>query len=226
MRSMKKLVPINIKESFELLKQYSIPVAPYHLIKPNEDIENYKHALKYPLVVKAISNRIIHKTEAGAVKIGIRNFDELIEAVKELNSKFEGFIDFILIQKMISGIELSIGGLRDSVFGPVVMFGSGGILIELFEDVSFRLVPVTLSNALEMVNETKASKLLEGFRGGPYIDKTRVARLIMNVSKLIWNNKNISELDINPIIVNDKFEYAVDVRIFKKEEDLHEQRSN
>ena len=222
MRSMRKLVPVNIKESFELLKQYNIPVAPYYLIKPHDDIEKYRDVLNYPLVVKAISDKIIHKTESGAVKIGIRNFNELTDVVKELNSKFEGFIEFILIQKMISGIELSIGALRDSVFGPVVMFGSGGILIELFEDVSFRLAPMTLSDALEMINETKASKLLEGFRGGPYIDKTRIARLIINVSKLIWDNKNISELDINPIIVNDKFEYAVDVRIFEKEEDLHE----
>ena len=222
MRSMKKSKLLDIQEGFELLKQYDIPVPPYYILAPHENIESYQQILEYPLVVKVISSKIIHKTEAGAVKVGIKNFDEFTDAIVELNHKFDTYIDYFLVQKMVPGIELSIGGLRDPVFGPVVMFGSGGILIELFEDVSFRIAPVTISDALEMIKETKASKLIEGFRGAPYIDKKRIANLIINTSKLIWDNKNISELDINPVIVNDKSEYAVDVRIFEEEEDIGE----
>ena len=222
MRSMKKSKLLGVQEGFELLKRYNIPIPPYYILAPHENIESYQQILEYPLVVKVISSKIIHKTEAGAVKIGIKNFDEFANVIVELNRKFDTSIDAFLVQKMVSGIELSIGGLRDRVFGPVVMFGSGGILIELFEDVSFRLAPVTVYDALEMIKETKASKLLEGFRGTPYIDKERIANLIVNVSKLIWDNKNISELDINPVIVNDKSEYAVDVRIFEEEEDIDE----
>ena len=222
MRSMKKSKLLSVQEGFELLKQYRIPIPPYYILPPHKNIESYQQILEYPLVVKVISSKIIHKTEAGAVKVGIKNFDEFTNVIVELNHKFDTSIDAFLVQKMVSGIELSIGGLRDRVFGPVVMFGSGGILIELFEDVSFRLAPVTVYDALEMIKETKASKLLEGFRGTPYIDKERIANLIVNVSKLIWDNKNISELDINPVIVNDKSEYAVDVRIFEEEEDIDE----
>jgi acetyl-CoA synthetase (ADP-forming) len=209
-----------VDQAFNLLKKYDIPVPPYIIVQSAKELADRKDELQYPVVVKVISNEIVHKTEAGAVRLNILNHSSLVDVIKEFEKRFGTVAKGFLIQKMVDkGVELTIGGVRDPVFGPLVMFGSGGIFIELFKDVSFRLAPVDRQEALDLIKETKVYRLLQGFRGLPKVDIYKVVNLIIKVSNLIWDNKNISELDINPLIVGDDFAYAVDVRIVFKEEE-------
>lgn len=111
------------------------------------------------------------------------------------------------------GVELVVGGIHDDVFGPVVMFGLGGIMVEVYRDVSFRLAPISKEDALEMMEEIKGKKILEGYRGYPPVDKEKIADVIVSVSEIIAENHNIKEMDINPLICRYSEAEAVDVRI-------------
>jgi acetyl-CoA synthetase (ADP-forming) len=210
-----------VEDAFKLLDKYDIPIPPYVIVHSIKELKSFYPKIDFPVVIKIISSNILHKSEKGGVVIGINNYNELINSSEKLLAKFDGVIEGLLIQKMIKdGIELSIGGIRDDVFGPLVMFGSGGILIELFNDVSFRLAPIDTNKALELIKETKVYKLLQGFRGFPKVDIYTISNLIVNVSKLMWDNKDIRELDINPLIVGENFSYAVDVRVLVDEEEI------
>lgn len=212
------LMPVD--QAFNLVKKYDIPIPPHLIVLSSKELKDRRDDIQYPVVVKVISNEIVHKTEAGAVRLNISNYSSLVEVIREFEERFSKVARGFLIQKMVDkGVELTVGGVRDPVFGPLVMFGSGGIFIELFKDVSFRLAPVDRQEALDLIRETKVYRLLQGFRGLPKVDIYKVANLIIKVSNLIWDNKNISELDINPLIVGDDFEYAVDVRIVLEEEE-------
>ncbi len=220
MRIMSKSLLMPLEDAFSLLSKYDIPFPPYTIIKSSKDLVQLDINFEYPVVLKIISHKIIHKTDVEGIKIGIKDPESLFKAIREFESRFGEDLNGFLIQKMVGkGIELSLGGVRDPVFGPLVMFGSGGIFVELFRDVSFRLAPVNIDDAVELIQETKAYKLLQGFRDFPKIDIYKVVNLIIKVSNLIWDNKNISELDINPLIVGDGFEYAVDVRIVLEEDE-------
>ncbi len=220
MRIMSHPSLMSVDQAFNLLKKYGIPVPPYLIVQSSKELIDRRDEIQYPVVVKVISNEIVHKTEAGAVRLNILNYSSLVNVMKEFEKRFSRIAKGFLIQKMVDkGVELTIGGVRDPVFGPLVMFGSGGIFIELFKDVSFRLAPVDRQEALDLIKETKVYRLLQGFRGLPKVDIYKVVNLIIKVSNLIWGNKNISELDINPLIVGDDFEYAVDVRIVLEEEE-------
>ena len=221
MRIMSHSSLMSVDQAFNLLKKYDIPVPPYLIIRSSKELVDRKDDIQYPVVVKVISNEIIHKTEVGAVRLNVLNYSSLVDVIKEFEKRFDKAARGFLIQKMVDkGVELTIGGVRDPVFGPLVMFGSGGIYIEIFRDVSFRLAPVDRQEALDLIRETKVYRLLQGFRGLPKVDIYKVVNLIIKVSNLIWDNKNISELDINPLIVGDDFEYAVDVRIVLEEEEI------
>ena len=219
MRAMSKFCLMDMEAAFSLLSRYHIPVAPYVSIRSSKDLSRVKIDFEFPVVVKIISSKVIHKSESGGVRI-VRDIGSLMKVLEELEDVFGDKLNGFLIQKLIDrGIELSIGGVRDPVFGPLVMFGSGGVFVELYEDISFRLSPINETEAVELIKETKAYKLLRGFRGLPNIDIYQIANLIIKVSKLIWDNKNISELDINPLIVSESFGCAVDVRVIVKEDE-------
>ncbi|VVC72102.1 Acetate--CoA ligase [ADP-forming] I [uncultured archaeon] len=120
----------------------------------------------------------------------------------------------MLVQKMVKqGIELIIGGRRDPQFGPIVMFGLGGIFVEILRDVSIRVCPVTRAEADEMIDEIKGSPLLHGARGTVPVDTGKLARMLVNVSKMLYENREICEFDLNPVIADAKGVLAVDVRV-------------
>jgi acetyltransferase len=207
-----------------LLKCYNIPVVPSLIVVNKEDIRNIGNIVGYPCVMKIISKDIIHKVDAGCVKLGIKNeadalsaFDGIINNAKQF--KEDAVIDGVYIQKMVSkGIEVIIGGGRDNALGPYIMFGLGGTYVELFKDVSFKLAPVRKFDAYDMIESTKCYKLLKGFRNIPPSDVDSIVDAILKISQLLCDINYISEIDINPLMVFEKGKgcMAVDSRILLK----------
>jgi succinyl-CoA synthetase beta subunit len=153
--------------------------------------------LSYPLVAKVISSRISSKSDIGGVRLGIGNGEELQRAVMELSrmERAEG----VLVEEMAQpGFEVIVGGAVDVTFGPIVMFGLGGIFVELFHDVSFALAPVSQEQALWMANETKGEKILKGFRGKPSLDIDALVTIIVTVSEIIATGL-FRAIDLNPV---------------------------
>lgn len=160
------------------------------------------------VVLKAISPQVVHKWERGAVVLNVTTEEELELHFYRLLSKFGGKV---MVQEQVSGVELFLGAKRDPQFGPVVLFGLGGIFVELYGDVSVRAAPVDVGEALEMMEEIRGRKVLEGFRGYR-VDKKALARLISKFSHFVYK-RTPEEMDVNPLIARgDKF-WAVDVRI-------------
>ena len=193
---------------------------PANILAQNAD-EAVKFAKKvgFPVVIKAMSPKILHKSDYKAVVIGI-------DTEKALKDKYEDMVKRlgkydlvgILVEKQVKkGTEIIIGMNIDSTFGPVVAFGIGGIFVEAIQDVTFRLCPTTKDRALRMIDEIKMQKMLNGFRGVPPVDRDALAEMIVRVSELaIELDDYIKEIDLNPVIANEDGVYGVDARIILK----------
>lgn len=205
---------LTVFESLRLLEKYKIPVAKYFLAKKVEEAVKISKRIGFPLVLKLVSPDIIHKTDMKALVLGIKDEEELIKSFNFLlkNIKSKKKIQGILVQKMVEGEEVIVGGKEDAQFGKVLMFGLGGIFTEVFDDVSFRIVPVNQKDADEMMNEIKGSKIFNGYRGRKY-DTKSLKNILLKTSRLLQNNKQIKELDINPVMVSGKGAFAVDARV-------------
>ncbi len=206
-------------EAKELLKEYKIPVPDFRLIKYEDEVSKITGEIGFPLVMKIVSPDIIHKTDAGGVKVGVKNekeaklaYQEIIFNVKKYNkeARIEGVIVYPLIPKEV---EVIVGMIRDPHFGPVAMFGLGGIFVEVLKDVSFRIIPLEERDAQEMITEIKGYEILKGVRGKPSRDIQAIKEVIMKVSKLTMENPEINEIDLNPIFVFEKGLQVVDARI-------------
>jgi acetyl-CoA synthetase (ADP-forming) len=193
-------------EGYKLLEKYNLPVAPFAVVRSKFELDKFSKHNGFPLVIKAISPKIIHKTEAKAVHI-VKNAEEAEKAFALLQT-----LGYVLAQKFVPGTEVIIGEKQDGTFGKVVLFGGGGILVELIKDVSFRVCPITKEDAMEMINEVKIARVLRGFRGQKPANTKALAELLLKVCVLA-EKENIQELDLNPVIVNDKSATIVDVRI-------------
>ncbi|MEW6329068.1 MAG: acetate--CoA ligase family protein [Candidatus Micrarchaeota archaeon] len=200
-----------------LLKKYNILVVEERLARTEKEALSAARAIGYPVVLKLISRDVVHKVDVGGVRMHVENEGEARRAYAAVvgNAKKIGArVDGVLVQKMARpGLELIVGGKRDEQFGPLVMFGLGGVLVEVMKDFSMRACPVGKEDALEMMGEIKARVLLEGYRGGEPADKNALAELIVKVSKLMYENNKIKELDLNPVIAHRKGYSIVDVRI-------------
>lgn len=193
---------------------------PANILAQNAD-EAIKFAKKvgFPVVIKAMSPKILHKSDYKAVVIGIDTEEELkdkyVDMVKRLG-KYD--LVGILVEKQVKkGTEIIIGMNIDPTFGPIVAFGIGGIFVEAIKDVTFRLCPTTKDRALRMINEIKMQKMLNGFRGLPPVDRDGLADMIVKVSELaIELGDYIKEIDLNPVIANEDGVYGVDARIILK----------
>ena len=165
-------------------------------------------------MLKIHAQKIFHKSEVGGVKVNIKNDEELSEAWDEITENIQGKnIEGILVQEMMSGNEIAIGMKRDEQFGPVLMFGLGGIFIEVIKDVSLRVAPIGKKEALEMIKEIKGYKILEGYRGKDPVDVNKLAELMVNLSSLSMNEEKISSIDFNPVMANKDGVYIADLRI-------------
>ncbi len=206
---------IKEKAWFEVLKAYGIPVPPYGVASTADEALKIADDIGYPVAMKVVSN-VMHKTDVGFVKLNVMR-DEVIKTFYELVKRAEDYgaeIEGILVQKMMrKGKEVIVGMKRDPNFGPLIMFGSGGIYVEVFKDVSFRIAPISKRMAWEMVREVKAYKLLKGVRGERPSDINSVVDVILRLSKMVTEIEEILEVDMNPVFVYEKGCCAVDVKM-------------
>ena len=209
------LKQLDFSDAEKLLHKYRIKTPDSGIAK--KPIEAVKIAKKigYPVVLKLLSPDIVHKTEKKAVIVGLCD-DKSVESAFDEIRKRAGKARFrgILVQRQADGREVIIGGKRDPQFGAIVLFGLGGIFVEIMKDVSLRIAPIDKHEALAMIKEVKGYPILAGARGQKPVALEKLAELVSSVSRLISEN-DIQELDLNPVFVNDRECLPVDVRMMK-----------
>ena len=205
--------PLAENEVKDLLKSYGIKTTNYKIVNKIEDLD--KLHLKFPVALKVCSRKILHKTDVGGVKLGIQNMAELKKTFKEFKKKFAK--ENLLVDQMVEkGIEIIIGLVQDPTFGLSIMCGIGGIFTELYQDVSFRVVPIERYDAEQMIEEIQGKKLLEGFRNIP-ANKELVVELLLKVSKIGQElDERIDQLDLNPVFVYGNDLCVVDAKLILK----------
>jgi len=206
-------------ESLDIVKLFGIDVPGHVLVKTPEEAVKVSTGIGFPLVMKIASTEAIHKSEIGGVVLGINGVKEVEENYNKLMRNLGKEIPYaqisgILLQKQIpETTHLIVGGIHDDQFGPVVMFGMGGVMVELFKDVSFRIAPLTEVDALEMIKEIKAYPALSGYRGAKALDIKQIVKTIIIISDLISNISIIKEVELNPLLAYEKNIMAVDARV-------------
>jgi acetate---CoA ligase (ADP-forming) subunit beta len=165
-------------------------------------------------VLKGSSRTLTHKTEHKLIELGIDSDQALEKAYTALTERGMGQLDGILVQQMVKGErELVAGLIRDPQFGPCVMFGLGGIFTEVLKDVTFRVAPLEMRDALEMMDEIRARKLLDAFRGKPAVNRDALAKALINLGRIGLEVEEVAEIDINPMIIHDDMPIAVDALV-------------
>lgn len=203
-------------ESRLVIESAGVFVSAATLTKTKEEAIREAETMGYPVVLKGCSAGLSHKTEAGMVALNINNAQEVAQVFDDLIGKAKN-LDGVLVEKMVRGNrEFVIGLSRDSSFGPCVMFGLGGIFTEALKDVTFRVAPLSMEDALEMIDEIKTKKLLGEFRGSPAVDREALAKALIGVGNLGIKYDSIAEIDINPLIVCGDKPVAVDALIVLK----------
>ena len=206
-------------EAKELLKQAGISVVETKLASSEDDAVALSREFGFPVVLKIASPDVVHKTDAGGVKLNLKTSNQVAKAyediMKSIREKYpKAKIQGVSVQKMAKpGVEVIIGMSKDAQFGPVIMFGLGGVWVEILKDVSFRIVPLERRDAREMIQEIKGRPLLEGYRGQEPVDIANLEELILKVSSFIEQHPEIKELDLNPIFAYKDGAVAVDARI-------------
>lgn len=210
---------LNEVEVKQLLQDAGIPVVTTVLATTQEEAVTEARRVGYPVVLKVVSPDIAHKSDVGGVMIGLQDkvavaaaFDEILANAKKAVKGAD--ITGVAVQNMApAGIEVIVGMTSDPQFGSVMMFGLGGIMVEVLKDVSFRLIPLTERDAMQMIDEIKGSAILEGVRGKPPVDKNALCDAILKVAAFIESHPEVKELDLNPIIAYPKGVIAVDARM-------------
>jgi acyl-CoA synthetase (NDP forming) len=206
-------------ESKQILAEAGIPVAVAQLAKTADEAAKFAENAGFPAVLKIVSPEITHKSDIGGVKVGLdsadevkKAFDEIVAAAKKAEPKAR--IEGVAVQKMApAGTEVIVGMSKDPQFGPVLMFGLGGIFVEVLKDVAFRIVPLEPRDARQMVREIKGFPVLEGVRGQPPADLAALEGLILKLSEFVEAHPEIEELDLNPVFAYADGVIAVDARI-------------
>lgn len=212
---------LTLKESKDILAYEGFPINPTGFGTTLEEILTEAKKIGFPLVLKVSSADIVHKSDVGGVITGIMD-------VLDLEDKFEGleqtlkqkapnaYIEGYILEKMETGIELLVGSAQDPMFGSILSFGLGGIFVEVFKDVVFRLIPITREDAVEMLVEIKSARILDGVRGQLPVDKQALVELLLQTSRFIEAHPEIEELDLNPVFATAKGVSVVDARIILK----------
>src|SRR5690348_312280 len=200
-----------------ILEQYGISVPDYSLVTSSEEAKAKSRQLGFPLVLKVVSQDILHKTDVGGVKVGLKSEQEVVKAFEEvyfgLKEKYN--VKGILLEKMVpKGVEIIVGLQNDAQFGPCIMVGLGGIYTEIFKDVSFRVLPIDNKDALEMLESLKGKAILKGFRGSKPIDLEMLATAITKIAQLGTDLAGkYDSVDFNPVVVYPDSYYVVDAKI-------------
>ncbi len=206
-------------ESKQVLEEAGIPTVPARLATTREDAVKAAQQIGFPVVLKVISPDITHKTDVGGVKLGLNSpeavaaaFDEIAASARE--NQPDARVLGVSVQAMArSGIEVIVGMTKDAQFGPVLMFGLGGVLVEVLKDVSFRIVPLEARDARQMIREIKGFPVLQGFRNQPPADLEALERLLLCLSEFVDKHPEIEEVDLNPVFAYPDGAVAVDARI-------------
>jgi acetyltransferase len=210
-------VALNEAVSKEILKAYGIASAPQVLVQSPEAALDAAQRIGYPVVIKAVSDRLLHKSDAGAVMLNRRNADDVVAAFAQIKRNladhgFTGALDGMLVCKQISGgTELALGVTRDPEMGLAVMIGAGGVLLELLRDVAFGVPPVSPDKARDMLAQTRAARLMHGYRGGPALDLEAVVRALVALGRLAVDLADvIDSVDVNPFVAMPQGAMALD----------------
>jgi acyl-CoA synthetase (NDP forming) len=201
-----------------LVKRYGLKLPRQALARTPKQAVASARKIGYPVSLKVSSRDIVHKTEAGGLALNIKSDKEAEKAFERIMASCrkkapKARIDGVLVQEHLDGHEVIVGSKIDQTFGPVIMFGLGGIFVEVLKDVSFRLAPITRQEAREMISEIKGYPLLKGARGRKPANLKALEDALMAVSRLVSKEKRVKELDINPLFVNERAAVASDVRI-------------
>ena len=206
-------------EAKTICMEYGIPVTKFKLALNEKESTKHADEIGYPVVLKIVSPDIIHKSDAGGVIVNLKNpaevtnaYKKIMENVKKYNAKAK--IVGVLVQEMApQSTEVIVGAIKDPQFGQTIMFGLGGIFVEILKDVNFRIAPITTEDAKEMITELKAYPLLKGYRNTPPADIDALLNILCNTSRLVMDNPEIKELDLNPVMAYQKGAKTVDARI-------------
>jgi len=200
-------------QALNLCQLYDIPIAPFEVANDPEGAVKAAGRLGYPVALKALATELVHKSDAGGVALGLNDRTAVIREAEAMLARV-AHPARLMVQRMASGgLELIIGGKRDRAFGPVVLFGLGGIFVEVFDDVAFRVVPLSRADAEEMTEEIRGKQLLRGARGKRPLDREAIIKALASVSSMLTDNPAIAEIDINPLLVMETGAAALDARV-------------
>ncbi|MDH7478048.1 MAG: acetate--CoA ligase family protein [Candidatus Bathyarchaeota archaeon] len=206
-------------EAKTVCMEYGIPVTKFEVAKSEAEAVKFAEVIGFPVVLKVVSPDIIHKSDVGGVIVGLKSAKEVKDAYKKIlenvkKHRADAKIVGILVQEMApASTEVIVGAIKDPQFGPALMFGLGGIFVEVLKDVTFRIAPITEDEAREMITEVRAYPLLKGYRNMPPADIEAIIKILLNTSKLVMDHEEIKEVDLNPIMVYEKGAKTVDARI-------------
>jgi acetyl-CoA synthetase (ADP-forming) len=218
-------------EAYQVMEDYGIPIPSFGVAKNPEEAVRVSMSIGYPVVMKVVSPDVLHKSDVGGVRLGLtseeavqRAYEDIMCSVirKEPGAKIDGILIAKAADKSVGCtgdvdcsdvLEVIIGAVRDPEFGHAVMFGLGGIFVEIARDVVFRITPVTHEDAFAMMSEIKAGHILEGVRGRAPRDKDALADIIVAVSRLVQENPSIASVDLNPVLCFGRGACAVDAKI-------------
>jgi acyl-CoA synthetase (NDP forming) len=197
-----------------LLGAYGIPVAESRLAGSPEEAVAEADAVGYPVALKAASAQLVHKTDVGGVALSLQTPDEVRQEFATMASRLGDRMGGAIVQAMAPvGVETIVGVVHDPSFGPLVMFGTGGVVVELFGDRSFRILPLTDLDAAELVRSVRGSPLLFGYRGSAEVDVAALEDLLLRVGQLAEDIPEVAEMDLNPVIVWPGGALAVDAKV-------------
>ena len=206
-------------EAKTICMEYDIPVTKFKLAGTTTEAVKFAAEIGYPVVLKIVSPEIIHKSDVGGVIVNLKNAKEVRNAYEQILENIEKHkvaarIVGMLVQEMAPpSTEVIVGAIKDPQFGPALMFGLGGVFVELLKDVTFRIAPISEQEAREMITEVKAYPLLKGYRNVPPADIDAIVKVLLSTSKLVMDHQEIKELDLNPVMVYAKGAKTVDARI-------------
>lgn len=210
---------LNEYQSKCALRDARLPTGDFTLAATAEAAVAAAEGYGYPVVMKIVSDQIVHKTEAGGVRLGVMGAEEARTAFETLvqngkRYKSDAVIDGVLVSPMVPpGVECIVGGLRDAQFGPVVMFGLGGVFVEIFKDVKFRMAPVTKQEAIKTIRAIQGFPMLDGARGRQKANLDALAAVLVRVSEYLSAHEEVKELDLNPVVCYDDKVQLLDASI-------------
>lgn len=221
-----KRYELNEIEAKKIVSSYDIPVARTELANSKDDAVEIANKVGYPVVLKIFSPDVLHKSDVGGVKINLKSEDDVKNAYDEIMKNVKkhvpnAHIEGVVVQEFApQGLEVIIGGLYDRSFGPTIMFGLGGVWVEILKDVTFRIAPIDEDEADDMIKRIKGYPLLKGYRGAPPVDVSALKDALVKASKLMYDFQDIGEMDLNPTMTYEKGKgiKVVDARIILRKD--------